>query len=142
MAASTRRRARSRGTIDELPSGALRVRVSAGVDPISKKRLYLTEIVPAGPRAAQQAERIRTRLLSQFDERRSPRTRATLGQLLDKWLAVIDVDPSTRRGYRNNIRKHIRPLLGSLSLTRQNDIPPQVRGRLGSVGSRPSGRRN
>ena len=74
--------------------------------------------MPAGPRAAQEAERIRTRLLSQFDERRSPRTRATLGQLLDKWLKVLDVDPSTRRGYGNNIRKHIRPLLGSLSLTR------------------------
>ena len=74
--------------------------------------------MPAGPRAGQEAEPIRTRLLSQFDERGSPRTRATLGQLLDKWLKVLDVDPSTRRGYGNNIRKHIRPLLGSLSLTR------------------------
>ena len=53
-------------------------------------------------------------MLSQVDERRSPRTRATLGQLLDKWLEVLDVDPSTRRGYANNIRKQIRPLLGSL----------------------------
>src|ERR687894_2798702 len=96
----------------------LRVRVSAGVDPISKKRLYLTELVPAGPKARKEAERVRTRMLSQVDERRNPRTRATLGQLLDKWLEVIDVDPSTRRGYANNVRKHIRPLLGSLSLTR------------------------
>ena len=36
----------------------------------------------------QEAERVRTRMLSQVDERRSPRTRATLGQLLDKWLEV------------------------------------------------------
>ena len=99
-------------------SGALRVRVYAGMDPISKRRMYLTEVVPAGPKAGQEAERIRTRMLGQVDERRSPRTRATLGQLLDKWLEVLDVDPSTRRGYGNNIRKHIRPLLGSLSLTR------------------------
>ena len=118
MAESERRRARSRGTIDELPSGALRVRVSAGVDPISKRRLYLTELVPAGPKAGNVAERIRTRLLSQVDERRSPRTRATVGQLLDKWLKVLDVDPSTRRTYEGYIRKHIRPLLGPLSLTR------------------------
>ena len=104
MAGSARRQARSRGAIDELPSGALRVRVSTGVHPISKKRLYLTEIVPAGPKARQEAERVRTRMLSQVDERRSPRTRATLGQLLDKWLEVIDVDPSTRRSYGNNIR--------------------------------------
>lgn len=92
--------------------------MSAGVDPISKRRLYLTEVVPPGPKAGQQAERIRTRMLSSVDERRSPRTRATLGQLLDRWLEVLDVDPSTRRGYDNNIRKHIRPLLGSLPLTR------------------------
>ncbi len=92
--------------------------MSAGVDPISKRRLYLTELVPAGPKARQVAERIRTRLLSQVDERRSLRTRATVGQLLDKWLGVLDVDPSTRRTYEGYIRKHIRPLLGSLSLTR------------------------
>src|ERR671917_2621855 len=118
MTGSARRRTRQRGSIDELPSGALRVRVYSGMDPISKRRMYLTEVVPAGPKAGREAERVRTRMLSQVDERRSPRTRATLGQLLDKWLEVVDVDPSTRRGYGNNIRKHIRPLLGSLSLTR------------------------
>jgi integrase len=107
MSGSTRRRSRSRGTIDELPSGALRVRVSAGVDPISKRRMYLTEVVPAGPRTGQEAERIRTRMLSQVDERRSPRTRATFGQLLDKWLEVLDVDPSTRWGYANKGLLHV-----------------------------------
>src|ERR671912_219172 len=106
MAGPVQRQVRSRGAIDELPSGALRVRVSAGVDPISKRRLYLTELVPAGPKARQEAERVRTRMLSRAEEGRTPGTRATLGQLLDKWLEVIDVDPSTRRGYRNNIRKH------------------------------------
>ena len=118
MSGSTRRRVRQRGSIDELPSGALRVRVYAGMDPISKRRIYLTEIVTAGPRAGQEAERARTRLLNQVDERRSPRTRATVGQLLDRWLDVLDVDPSTRRTYDGYIRKHIRPLLGSLSLMR------------------------
>ena len=64
------------------------------------------------------AERVRSRLQNQVDERRNPRTRANLGQLLDKWLDVLDVDPSTRRTYDGYIRKHIRPLLGELSLTR------------------------
>lgn len=111
-------RKRLRGAIDELPSGALRVRVYAGMDPISKRRLYLSEIVPAGPRAGDQAEKARTRLLSQVDERRNPRTRATVGQLLDRWLQVLDVDPSTKSGYESKIGKHIRPLLGSLPLAR------------------------
>jgi hypothetical protein len=115
---STKRRARQRGGIDELPSGALRVRVYAGMDPISRRRIYLSEVVSTGPRAGDRAERVRTRLLSQVDERRSPRTRATVGQLLDRWLQVLDVDPLTRRGYESKIGKHVRPLLGSLSLTR------------------------
>ena len=116
-AGSTKRRKRERGAIDELPSGALRVRVYAGMDPISRRRMYLTEVVPPGPRAGDQAERARTRLLRQVDERRNPRTRATVGQLLTRWLEVLDVDPSTKRGYESKISKHIRPLLGQLSLS-------------------------
>ena len=67
---------RSRGRIEALPSGALRVVVYAGIDPISKKRHYLKETIPAGPRAAAAAEKVRTRLLKQIDDRRAPRTSA------------------------------------------------------------------
>jgi integrase len=111
-------RTRQRGAIDKLPSGALRVRVYSGVDPISKRRMYLSDVVPPGPKARDQAEKVRTRLLHQVDEKRNPRTRATVGQLLDRWLPVLDVDPSTRRTYDGYIRKHIRPVLGLLPLTR------------------------
>jgi hypothetical protein len=62
------------------------VRVYAGLDPLTKKWHYLVETVPAGPNAARQAEKTRTRLLAQVDERRNPRTKATLNQLLDRWL--------------------------------------------------------
>ena len=34
---------RSRGSIETLPSGALRVKVYAGIDPVTKRRHYLTE---------------------------------------------------------------------------------------------------
>jgi hypothetical protein len=79
-------RRKQRGSIDELPSGALRVRVHGGEDPLSGKRHTLVEIIPAGPKAAAQAEAARTRLLAQVDERRNPRTSATLDQLLDRYL--------------------------------------------------------
>jgi integrase len=36
-----------------------------------------------------------TRLLGQVDERRTPRTPATLNQRLDRWLEVLDVETST-----------------------------------------------
>jgi hypothetical protein len=55
MAGSGKRR-RTRGSIDELPSGALRVRVYAGRDPLTKRDHYLTEVIPAGPKAAAAAE--------------------------------------------------------------------------------------
>jgi LacI family xylobiose transport system transcriptional regulator len=38
--------------IDVLPSGSIRVRVYAGIDAVSRQRLYLTEVVPPGPGAA------------------------------------------------------------------------------------------
>lgn len=41
-------RQRQRGAIDELPSGALRVRVYAGKDPVSGKRNDLVEIIESG----------------------------------------------------------------------------------------------
>jgi integrase len=62
----------------------MRVRVYAGIETVSKKKHYLTEVVPAGPKAAKEAERVRTRLLNQVDENRSPRTRATVNQLMDR----------------------------------------------------------
>ena len=53
----------------------------------------LTEVVPVGLKVGQEAEWVRTRLLNQVDERRSPRTSAIVAQLLDTWLEVLDVDP-------------------------------------------------
>lgn len=75
---------RHRGGIDELPSGACGVRVYAGNDPLTRRRNYLTEIVPAGRTAMREAEKLRTRLLNQVDEQRQPRTKANVNQLLDR----------------------------------------------------------
>ncbi|WP_432897125.1 LacI family DNA-binding transcriptional regulator [Micromonospora matsumotoense] len=65
MSNGSRRGRRARGEIEQLPSGSLRVRVYAGIDPVSKRRRYLTETVPAGPVAARHAEAVRSRLLDQ-----------------------------------------------------------------------------
>ncbi|MGH4003370.1 MAG: integrase, partial [Pseudonocardiaceae bacterium] len=86
---------RVRGGIDELPSGALRVRVYAGLDPVSKRRHYLTEIIAAGPGADRQARRVRDRLINQVEERRNPRTKATVDQLLERYLDQFDGAAST-----------------------------------------------
>jgi integrase len=92
--------------------------VYAGIDPITNKRHYLTETVPAGPKAAKQAEKVRTRLLAEVDERRSPRTSATVNQLLDRYLGVLKIEDTTRTGYESLIRLYIRPKLGDLPIGR------------------------
>jgi integrase len=103
---------RQRGEIETLASGSLRMKVYAGIDPLSGKRHYLTETVPAGPRALAEAKKVRTRLIGQIDEQRNPRTRATVDQLMDRYLEVLDVEVTTRARYEVTIRRHVRPLPG------------------------------
>jgi integrase len=118
VARASQPRKRHRGNIDPLPSGSLRVRVYAGIDPISKRPLYLTETVPPGSRQAREAEQVRTRLLNQVDEKRNPKIRATVAQLMEKYLPLADVEPLTRRSYESKYEVHIRPILGSIPLAK------------------------
>ena len=109
----SRGRSRTRGGVEKLPSGSLRVSVYAGIDSVSNKRHYLVETIPAGPSAARDAERVRTRLLNQVDERRNPRTKATVNQLLDRWLEVVEPETTTRNSVVGRLNRHVRPVLGS-----------------------------
>ncbi|MFI9383876.1 tyrosine-type recombinase/integrase [Kutzneria sp. NPDC052558] len=108
------RKRRSRGEIETLPSGSLRVKVYAGIDPLSGRRNYLTETIPAGPTAEDDAEAARIRLINQVNEQRNPRTKASVDQLMDRYLELLDVDTNTRKSYEGYINNHIRPLLGKL----------------------------
>jgi integrase len=118
MTSSAGARKRQRGEIHSLPSGSLRVRVYAGIDPITGKKHFLTEVVAAGPKAAKEAERVRTRLLGQVDQRRASRTGATVNQLLDKHIELLSLEPTTLDSYETYLRNHIRPLLGKVKLGR------------------------
>jgi integrase len=112
---------RQRGLIDQLPSGSLRVRVYAGTDPVIGRRHYLSETVSAGANEQEtlrEAEKVRTRLINQIDERRNPRTRATMNELLDGWLDVVKLERTTRQGYVGKIEKHVRPTIGHIPVAR------------------------
>jgi integrase len=71
----------------------------------------------AGSRHKRETGKVLTRLLNQVDEQRNPRTGATVNELLDTWLEVIDVERKTRTGYVSKIDKHIRLEMGRLVLT-------------------------
>ncbi|MGE3796056.1 MAG: tyrosine recombinase XerC [Dehalococcoidia bacterium] len=116
---SKQRARRARGNVSWLPSGSARVTVYGGIDQLTGKQILLRETVSARPtrRATEQeAEKALTRLLNQVDERRSPRTEATVNQLLDRWLEVIDIEKKTRAGYVGKIEKHVRPTIGRLAI--------------------------
>jgi integrase len=107
---------RDRGRIEKLPSGSLRVVVYAGTDPVTKRRHYLREVVPAGPKAASEAAKVMRRLANQVDEKRQPRTNATVNQLLDRHFEMGTWERTTRATYLGYADKHIRPLVGDVQV--------------------------
>jgi hypothetical protein len=110
---------RRRGNI-EPRAGGYRVRVYAGIDPVTKKQIYLRETIPAGPNAKREAEKAVRRLQHQVDDDRAPRTSASLNQLLDRYfdVGVTNVAPRTRREYMSKASKHIRPFLGTTPISK------------------------
>ena len=117
------------------------MKVYAGYDPVSGRRHYLDAVVPAGPRAAAEAERVRTRLLHEVDEQRNPKTRATVDQLLDRYLETLDVEPTTRTRYEGIIRIYLRPAPGRLPLSKlDSDLLDRFFGQLRRCRERCNGR--
>jgi hypothetical protein len=51
------RAARTRGQIETLPSGSPRVKVYAGIDAVTGRKHFLTEVIPPGSQARRTAER-------------------------------------------------------------------------------------
>jgi integrase len=121
-APSAARVTRQRGSIRRR-ARCWEVRVSAGQDPSTGERIILVDSVPIeGPgekaeRAAyREAEKIRTRLLTDADELKVARTKATVGALLERWMAQHEIDPTTRMTYEAQIRLYIEPRLGDVPL--------------------------
>ena len=52
----------------------------------------------------------------QIEERRNPRTKATLDQLLMRYLDQFDGAPGTNSLYERHVRNHISPLLGPVKV--------------------------
>jgi integrase len=94
----------------------VRVRVYAGVDPVTKRPHYLQETIPAGPGAWELAEQTRTKFLSQVNERRNPRTSATVTQLLRRYLDQWAGERSTLKTYRRYVRIHVEPFIGPVKV--------------------------
>lgn len=113
MARSTTSKKHSAGgTIDVLPSGALRVRVEGGTDALTKRRHRPTQIIQPGPDAEKQANDALIRMLNEVNEDRHPKTNATVNQMLDRYFLRLRCAELTRRTIVRHAENHIRPQIG------------------------------
>jgi hypothetical protein len=88
------------------------VRVYAGTDPLTGKEIRLK----ATAKTAERAQAELARLLEQASVGQQPESAATVGYLLDQYMAVADLDVSTREGYEGYIPRTIKPALGGMEL--------------------------
>ena len=100
------------GYIQQLPSGAFRVSVYAGTDPLTGRQIRLRRTCKT-ERAAQIEL---GKLLEQADAGRRPETDATVAELMDRYTEVADWDLSTRKANKVYIRRVIKPALGHLQV--------------------------
>jgi hypothetical protein len=91
----------AKGHVERLRSGAHRVTVYAGKDPITGKKVYLKETCPDEIKAAEAM----ARLVRQAESRLQPDRSSTLEHLLERWLEVADLELSTRETNEGYIRR-------------------------------------
>src|SRR5947209_6206451 len=105
------------GSIETLKTG-FRAKVYAGIDPITKKQIYLN-----GPIRAEIADAVQdqARLLRDAEAERHPDRAATVDYLLERWLEIADLELSTRVTNVGYINRTLSPTIGAYSLRKLQD---------------------
>src|SRR2546430_12939786 len=91
------------GYIRRRPSGAFRVSVYAGPDPVTGRRRRLGETCPDEVTATAALGR----LLKQAQSHQAPNRDATFGLVLDKYLEVTDLAESTLATHESYIQRRL-----------------------------------
>jgi hypothetical protein len=84
--------------------------VYAGIDPLTRKQRYLKETT----KTYAAAEVALTRLQSQVDDEKHPKTNINVAQAIEQWLDVAKLAETTRDRYDDLIRIYILPTFGNL----------------------------
>jgi hypothetical protein len=83
------------------------IAVPVGRDPITKRYRYVYDSAST----EEQAERRRAALIEQITQGRVPQARATVSDLIDRWLSVAELELITTVNYHSYIERVIRPVL-------------------------------
>lgn len=87
---------------------SLQVLVYAGLDPLTGRRMYLSESTTD----ESEAKRILNRFRAQVDERSHAQTKATFRAAMEAWLRVHEIEETTRQGYESYARLYLYPAFG------------------------------
>jgi integrase len=104
-----RRKPQHRGYLEPLPSGSYRAVVYAGTDPLTGRLRYVRETC----KTVDEAQAALSKLLCQVDERMHPKSSITLGEAIEQWLDVAELEVTTRERYEDLVRIYIAPRLGA-----------------------------
>jgi integrase len=111
------------GTKRERRPGVWQLRAYSGRDPVTDRPLQVTRTFRGSETAANKAL---AKLVSDVAEGKIESTTATVGQLLDAWLDLIEPTRalSTMREYRRKVKCSLRPAFGSIVLSKLH--PQQI----------------
>lgn len=98
--------------IRELPGGRYEVKVYAGRDPFTGRERRISRTVHGSKRKARDTERD---LIRQIRDQ-APTAEVTVGQMLDRWLEVAELEDSTRYQTKRVVESRIKPALGARPL--------------------------
>ena len=105
---------RSRGYIEELPSGSFRAVVPAGTDQLTRRRRSIRETTTSYA----EAQVALTKLQRQVDEDQQPKTAITVRQAVEHWLEVAELGDTTRERYDDLIRLYVVPTFGDIQASK------------------------
>lgn len=88
---------------------SFQVLVYSGLDPLTGRRLYLSESTTDEA----EAKRILNKFRAQVDDQLNARTRALFRVAIEEWLKVHELEETTRDGYEMYARNYINPALGN-----------------------------
>jgi integrase len=88
------------------------IAVPVGRDPVTGRYRYAYE----SARDLKSAKQLREEMVGRIADGREPTVKATVAELLDRWLAVADLEFTTRVTYEGYIERVIRPVLGGMRL--------------------------
>jgi integrase len=107
----------AKGSIETLKTG-FRARVYVGIDPLTKKQIYLRgKVRPTETDAAIDL----SGLLADAKAKRTPDTSATVAHMLNEWMKVADIELTTEDGYEGYIRRILKPALGEMTVRQLAD---------------------